>query len=188
MFLCCVLYCFREMTVAFAKDHCVKKKKGRQNQVTVVPRSGAEVADDISGEKDFSILHSNSTLKAAFKAEEQYRRDSASRQSLHTKRRNKASSRLLQRLSDRDGREVVQGAESLADSDEEEQRPSHTESVVATAMAAEARYGGESEIREALVQSYMEIEKTKLLKRLMLRTSRAVPFSTRHRHYTGKSS
>jgi len=120
MFLCGVLYCFREMTVAFVKDYCVKKKKARQNQVAVVPRSGAEVADDTADENDFPIVRSNSTLKAAFKTEEQYRRDSASRRSLQMKRRNEASSRLLRRLSDRDGREMVQNTESPVDSDEEE--------------------------------------------------------------------
>ena len=171
MFLCGVLYCFREMTVAFVKDRCVKKKKKvRQNQVAVVPRSGAEVADDTADENDFPIVHSNSTLKAAFKTEEQYRRDSASRRSLQLKRRNEASSRLLRRLSDRDGREVVQNTESFTDSDEEEQLPSRTESIVATAMAAQARHSRESKIREALMRSRMEVAKTKLLERLKSRT------------------
>ena len=171
MFLCGVLYCFREMTVAFVKDRCVKKKKKvRQNQVAVVPRSGAKVADDTADENDFPIVRSNSILKAAFKTEEQYRRDSASRRSLQMKRRNEASSRLLRRLSDRDGREVVQNTESFTDSDEEEQLPSRTESIVATAMAAQARHSGESKIREALMRSRMEVAKTKLLERLKSRT------------------
>ena len=115
-------------------------------------------------------MRSNSTLKAAFKTEEQYRRDSASRRSLQMKRRNEASSRLLRRLSDRDGRDVVQNTESLVDSDEEEQLPSRSESIVATAMAAQARHSGESKIREALMRSRMEVAKTKLLERLKSRT------------------
>ena len=108
-------------------------------------------------------------LKAVFKTEEQYRRGSASRQSLQTKRRHEASSRLLQRLSNRDGRKVSQSTESLTDSDEEEQVPSRTESVVATAMAAEARHSGESKIREALMQARMEVAKNRLLERLKSR-------------------
>ena len=36
MFVCCVLYCFREMTDAFLKDHCVKKKKKKKKKRTKI--------------------------------------------------------------------------------------------------------------------------------------------------------
>ena len=85
MFVCCVLYCFREMTDVFLKDHCVKKKKKKkkkkahQNQVAVVPTEWT-LPTTLRVKTKLCAVTQRSRL---FKTEEQYRRGGW-RQSLQT--------------------------------------------------------------------------------------------------------